>query len=421
MNEIKWLPSYARPGEQVIFNKETLRTGKLQNEAMAYFKWVSQQVAPEDLKEAFRALITQYPGAKEAQGEFALKDNFLNTTVALALLKDIGPLAPYITNDNVPLGTVSSLIKDLSAGLDVDVVDQLTRKGDLDLKMFCKLYSVSGDDLAIKAVADDNAHALYLIRVELPDSAYKALARFPYNPLSGIRADLGKPAGEIPFDEMDRRIRNQYSAFYQHEQLINPNKPVVLQPLQGVEHEVLGAIDHQLRAFPDYLYTLKTHQDTYLTYFGSNTRQIKSMEADQLQLMSNLIDDMEKAGISRIDILMKGVLNLSPYSEGLDWKQPPKEREAIYKAMTAEQRQAMYLPMLIENAAHCGDDPDGWQNQPKLLQLNHFLRKEPIEALEALCTTPSHWNALYRVTGDRRYVAKLGERMDKVFGEDLGL
>ena len=42
MTAIDWLPSYARPGEGVVFDKATLRTGKLQDEALTYFKLVSQ-------------------------------------------------------------------------------------------------------------------------------------------------------------------------------------------------------------------------------------------------------------------------------------------------------------------------------------------------------------------------------------------
>ncbi|MBD8089158.1 hypothetical protein IFT48_04120 [Pseudomonas fluorescens] len=421
MTAIDWLPSYARPGEGVVFDKATLRTGKLQDEALTYFKLVSQQVAPTELKDTFRALIDNYPGARKAQGEFVLKDNFLIMTVALALLKDIGPLAPHITNDNVPLGAVTAHIKDLTAGLELDLVDQLTRKADVDLKTFCKLYSVSAMHLALKAVADDNAQAFAVIEKEDPQTIHSALARVPYNPLSAIREHIGKPPSEISFQEMDSRIRNQYTALYDHVPLINPNKPVTLQPLEGINYEAIQALNHQLMALPGYLPALNTYQNEYLGHFGVNCRQVNAIETDQQQLIANLIEDMEKAGISRIDILMKGVLKFSPASNDLHWNRPPEELKAQYLAMTTEQKQAMYLPMLLDNAAHYGDDPKGWQSQSKLLQLNHFLSREPIETLEALCTTGSHWNALYRVTGDRKYVAKLGDRVDKVFGEDLGL
>lgn len=421
MNEIKWLPSYARPGEQVVFDKATLRTGRLQEEATRFFLWVARQVEPEDLKEAFQALINDYPGAKNAQGEFALQDNLLITTVALALLKDIGPLAPYIINDNVPLGSVSALIKDLSAGLNIDIVDQLTRKGDLSLKMFCMVYSVSGEDLAMKVVLDDNPTAFSAFRGENPQLAYKALARMPYTPLSAIREYLGQPPGEIPLDEMDARIRNQFTAFYEHKPILNPSMPSNLQPFNGITYEVIEAHNHQLRALPGYLSALYTYQDELLMRFGAHVRQAMSIETDQLKLLSDLLEDMEKAGISRVDILMKGVIQFEPAMDGLHWKRPPNELKAQYLTMTPEEKQAMYLPMLLEGAAHYGDDPKGWQTQPKLLQLNHFIRKEPVDTLEALCKNSSHWNALYRATGNRKYVSKLGDRLEKVIAEDLGL
>ncbi|AXH59556.1 hypothetical protein [Pseudomonas amygdali] len=421
MSEIKWLPSYARPGEQVVFDKATLRTGRLQEEATRFFLWVARQVEPEDLKAKFRSLIEEYPGAKEAQGQFALQDNLLVMTVALALLKDIGPLAPYIINDNVPLGSVSSLIKDLSAGLELDIVDQLTRKGDLSLQMFCMTYSVKAENLAIKLVLDDNPQAYEVFKLENPQACYKAMARVPYNPLSAIRGHIGLPVGEMAFDEMETRIRMQFTAFYQHQPMINPNKPSVLQPIDNFEYETIDTLDHQLRPLPGYLRTLGTYQDELLLRFGGHTRQVMSIDGNQLKLLANLLEDMERAGISRIDILMKGVINFEPVMEGLHWKRPAAELKAQYQAMTPEEKQAMYLPMLLEGAAHYGDNQDEWNASPKLLQINHFIRKEPIDALEALCTTPSHWHALYRATGDRKYVPKLAERAEKMLSEDLGL
>lgn len=421
MNEIKWLPSYARPGEQVVFDKATLRTGRLQEEATRFFLWVAHQVEPVDLKEAFRTLIDQYPGAKEAQGEFALQDNLLITTVALALLKDIGPLAPYIINDNVPLGAVSSVIKDLSAGLEIDIVDQLTRKGDLSLQMFCMVYSVKGEDLAIKLVLDDNPIAYEVFKKENPQLCYKAMARVPYNPLSAIRAHIGMPAGEMAFDEMETRIRMQYTAFYEHRPMINPNKPSTLQPISDFAYEEIDTLDHQLRPLPGYLPTLGTYQNELLLRFGAHARQVMSVDTDQIKLLSNLLEDMENAGIARVDILMKGVINYQPVMEGLHWKRSTEELKAQYHAMTPEEKQAMYLPMLLEGAAHYGDNQDEWHAAPKLLQINHFIRKESIKALEALCTTTSHWHALYRATGDRKYVPKLANRAEKMLSEDLGL
>ncbi|AXH60397.1 hypothetical protein PLA107_030490 (plasmid) [Pseudomonas amygdali pv. lachrymans str. M301315] len=422
MDMVSGLPSYTQPYKNVTLDQATLSKGHLQEEAIRFFTHVAQKVAPGEIKQAFQAIIDDYPGVKHARPFYAVEDNFLIATVALALLKDIGPLAPYIINDYVPLGAVSDLLKGFADGIEIDLVDQLTRKGELDLKMFCMVYSIRLEDLTIKTVLDDNPQAFDAILQEQPDLAYKVLACVPYDPLSSIRCHLTGQPGKIPLFEMKARIDTQYTAIRsQNRQFYDPNKPSVLQPEKGLSCKMLEAVDLQLRILPGYLITLKDHQDELLESFGYESRQSMGIDSERMKLIFRLSEDFEEAGVSRVDILMKGVMNFQPAAVDPHQDTPLDELEARYLAKTQDERQALYLPMLIESSAHFGDFPDSWQAQPKLLHLNHFIRKEPIDQLEALCTTSSHWNALYRATGDRKYVAKLGDRSERVLSEDLGL
>lgn len=61
------------------------------------------------------------------------------------------------------------------------------------------------------------------------------------------------------------------------------------------------------------------------------------------------------------------------------------------------------------------------ENPAAVHQLNMLIRRLPRKSLEAACTLTHHWEALYRATGDRTYLPKLKERLDRVMNEDLGL
>lgn len=416
------LPSYAQPHRMVMLDEATLATGHIQEEATHFFTRVAQAAAQGEVKKAFQVIIDDHPDVKTVRPFYGIKDNFLIATVALALLKDIGPLAPYITNDNVPLGRVSSLLRDFAEGLEIDLVGQLTRKGELDLPMFCVVYSVSIEDIARKTVLEDNPLAFDAILEEDPALAFKVLASVPYDPLSAIRFHISGEVGAVNAQEANARISDQYTRLYSdRRQMINPAKPSTLQPGGKLGFEALDAVDHQLRLLPGYRSTLHTYQDELLEAFSFDARQATSFNANQLKLIETLIDDMEAAGISRVDILMKGILNFECERDDLLMKVPRDKLKERYLAMSQDERKGMYLPMLVERSAYFGDRPEFWQAQPTLIHLNNFIRKEPIEQLEALCVTSSHWHALYRATGDRKYVAKLGDRSERVLSEDLGL
>lgn len=422
MSETNELPSYAQPHGKVMLNQSTLAGGSIQEEAIRFFTRVAQQGAPEEIKKAFQAIIDDHPDFRRVRPFYDIQDNFLIATVALALLKDIGPLAPYITNDNVLLGSVSNLLKDFAEGIEIDLVGQLTRKGELELQMFCMVYSVSIEDIARKTVLEDNPLAFDAIHEADPALASKVLASVPYDPLSAIRFHFSGEAGAVKKQEMNARISDQYTRLYSdRRQMMNPAKPSTLQPGGKLGFEALDIVDHQLRLLPGYRSTLHTYQDEFLEAFSFDARQATSFNANQLKLIATLIDDMETAGITRVDILMKGILNFECTRDDLLVKVPRDTLKDRYLVMSQDERKALYLPMLVERAAYFGDRPETWQAQPTLIHLNHFIRKEPIEQLEALCTTSSHWNALYRATGDRKYVAKLGDRSERVLSEDLGL
>ncbi|MDT8925070.1 hypothetical protein RBE51_19970 [Pseudomonas taiwanensis] len=435
MNIPATLPSYALIKEVSGLDPDRLRDGSYQREAMDFFAQVVQEHGATNLSDIYNAIFEAHFGKDSLSTSDRFCSPFLCMTVALVAIEDISQLKQCTLNDNLPLGQVSRLVGLLAHSVEIDYVRQFENCGELSLDLFLMLYCVGNSHFAEKVVLDDNSIAYAKLKEHDPRTALSALARVPYDPLSNIRSSL--PEGVLIGDaEMVRRYKNQVSALYskEHVPLLDPRFPCTLLPGNRRECTAIASVNHQVSVLPGYFEMLAKEDNGMLQDFGFLSRMEAAITADQHALMVNLMLDFEKAGISRPDILNIATLNYEDLADRYDASSirladgaPPNlqqiKQAAIldYRAMTAEQRYALYLEQLMRKAVQYGEDPTVWQAQAKLRQINHLIRQEPRETLEPLCTQDVHWNALYRATGDKRYLQKLESQLDRALAEDLGL
>jgi len=435
MNIPATLPSYALIKEVSQLDPDLLRDGSYQREAMDFFAQVVREHGDTNHSEIYNAIFEAHFGKDSLSQSDRFCSPFLCMTVALVAVEDIGHLKQCTLNDNLPLGAVSRLVGQLAHRVEIDYVQQFENCGELSLDLFVMLYCVGKHHFAEKVVLDDNSIAYAKLKEHDPRTALSALARVPYDPLSNIRSSL--PEGVLISDaEMVRRYKNQVSALYskEHVPLLDPRFPSVLLPGNRLECTTIASVNHQVSLLPGYFEMLPKEVNGMLQDFGFLCRIEASINADQHALMVNLMLDFEKAGISRPDILNIATLNYEDLADRFDAStirladgaQPNLlqiKQAAIldYRAMNPEQRQALYLEQLMTKAVEYGEDPTAWHAQAKLRQINHLMRQEPRETLEAVCTQDAHWNALYRATGDRKYLHKLESQLDRALAEDLGL
>ncbi|AYG47742.1 hypothetical protein DV532_25995 (plasmid) [Pseudomonas sp. Leaf58] len=435
MNIPATLPSYALIKEVSGLDPDRLRDGSYQREAMDFFSKVVQEHGNTNLSEVYNAIFEVQFGKDSLSSSDRLCSPFLCMTVALVAVEDIGQLKHCTLNDNLPLGQISRLVGLLANRVEVDYVQQFENCGELSLDLFLMLYCTGKYHFALKVVMDDNPRAFAKLQQCDPSTAVKALAQVPYDPLSNIRVSL--PDGSsISEAEMVRRYKNQVSALYskEHMALLNPAAPCKIRGSK-LEYTTIPSVDHKIALLPGYLELLGKEDSGMLLDFGFLSRMEAAINADQHALMVNLMLDFEKAGISRSDILNIATLNYEDLVErfaktsthlatdvGQSFKEYSKQAAlSVYRSMTPEQRHALYLEQLMTKAVEYGEDPTVWQAQAKLRQINHLIRQEPREILEPLCTQDVHWNALYRATGDKRYLQKLESQLDRALAEDLGL
>lgn len=410
-----WLPNYADPTSGVSLDRDTLVKGAVQKHALRYFQWVASQCHRNHIKDAFLHMLDMNPSCKFEDMGFDSKDNLLNVTLALALMEDIESLSPYLVDDRASLKTLKALISDYAPGCDVNLVRQVSRKGGLSWKSFCDLYSVDQVSLAIKVVVDDNLEAFQALIRENSSLAQQALARVAYDPLTNIRAYLSDGPTEISEQEYTARFNQQMTLLQSsgYRALINPNKPCSLSlekspQSSSFQYSTIECTDHQLRAFPSHIEMLRKGLKTYLKTFSSHNESLRgALSSAQFKLATQMIDDFQRAGVSRSDVLVMGILNYRGLSD--------------YDLTTQDERAAQLPLRLLDAAADLADKPNTLMAITKLEQVHYLISQEPLHVIEGACTEPRHWQVLFRMTNDQKYLPMLKERVEQVFCEDLGL
>lgn len=391
------LPSYAHtPTEQ-------LEPLALADEAVDFFKKIVSAHGIAGAKEFFSNLKDSYPDVAWSR--------LLSQTLALALVKDIETVSAFLALGIVQANEISFEVRAFSKAHKVDLVRQLERKGPVSLDYFCRVYSVSSQDLALKVVLDDSAAGAAAFTGSDHGTLLLALSRIPYAPTSEIRAHLGQKPGEICDVEFEYRFDNQLLSLTRGGEfsLADPGEPSCLEPGHRICCSSTGGVDHHLEEVGGYFDFLARHHENLVNAFGAQCLNCVSPTIEQVSLIHKTMDHFERAGVSRVDILMMGVYNYGTLSA------------SSYESTPDEFKQTLYKDMLIEDGAEYTEDTVVWFGQQRLLQITHFSRKEPIESMEALCTHPAHWHFLYRVTGDRKYLPLTKGRIDKVIAQDLGL
>ncbi|AXH59555.1 hypothetical protein [Pseudomonas amygdali] len=402
------IPSYALRHGGVAIDAASLASGKPQAEALAFFQQMCGRNSFYNASGIFLEYAEQHAGLIS---EDARRRNLLNITVALIMLKDIAPVSEYLAKGYVSLSSISVLLSEYAETVSVDLIHQLENKGDVALDNFCMFYSVSSRDLAILAVIKDSVRSVQAFTgQDLPTFEW-AMARVTYNPFTAIRAHLGHSPGQIPSKELMTRFYNQLDGFNDQRDalLINGNEPARLNAGSSLECSLLEGLDHKLEVFDGYWDFLRNGHATLLQAFGDKARSALSPNSDKNALTAQLLDHFERSGVSRVDILVKGIfsyLTLSPES---------------YAKCSEQEKLSMYHEILIEDGAYYGESPEIWDSQPKLFQIYHMIRKEPARVMEALCDRPAYWAVLYRATGDKKCLPMLKGRIEKVIAEDLGL
>lgn len=413
-----WLPTYAARESNVELNKETLAKGNVQKSALFYFQWVASHCHRDHIKDAFLHMEDMVPGCKFIS-DTRTPDHLFITTLALALMEDIGPLTHYIINDRstherviVPLSRIAGLIADYAPGCSIDLMHLLTRKDDLiPLPVFCKIYSVKPQDLAVKAIVDDNLDAFKRIHDVNPQAADEALASVVFDSKSAIRDYLRENQGRMSKDEFSARLGYQFSLLCPQDYmpLIDPEKPCSLRVKTGLDVSYSDQTDHQIGLIPGYLELIKEGHVQHFTKFAVYVRRSDGLQPDQSRLIRQTIEDFHKAGLPPADILVIGILNYEGFNK------------EDYHSLSAEEKERLLAPLLVLKALECGDDQKSWQARKKLEQINHLLRLQPLDAIEAECTEPAHWHVLYRATANQKYLPMLKDRVDRAFSQDLGL
>ncbi|MBD8681931.1 hypothetical protein [Pseudomonas sp. CFBP 13719] len=407
------LPSYVRANSDVSLDstkaaERNLIEGKVQHEALAFFMWVAEHHGDDNLEDTFEMLRDADPDAGKGYRKLPERGSFLSATVALALLVDLGPIAAHLNDGKVSRQRINGFIRLWARHTQVDLVKMLPRKGPNQLCQFCDLYNVSQEDLALKVASDDDLAAYQVFAQEGPYLMEDALSHIAYDPLSAIRAQHDEGAMVISHDEMRLRFRNQITAFHEHSGQINPNKPTRLQPSSYIHFEEIQSLDHKLRVFPGYLPLLREETLDMASRFGFYATLDLTFDAEQLNLLKQLLDDFKASGAPMADVIVP-IMSYQGFGK------------ANYLNETPEHRHALYRSLLVELAAAVGDDPYSQSHHNKLFILNHLILQEPRDALEKVCDSPSKWHAMYRATQDSKYLNHLSTRIDAVFSQDLGL
>lgn len=402
------IPSYALRHGGVAIDAASLASGQPQAEALVFFHKMCGRSSFDNASGIFLEYAEQHAGLIS---DGARRRNLLNITVALIMLKDIAPVSDYLAKGYVSLSSISVLLSEYAETESIDLIHQLENKGKVALDNFCMFYSVSSRDLAILTVTRDSVRgAQAFTGQDLPTLEW-AMARVSYNPFTAIRAYLEHPPGKIPDKELMARFYNQLDVFDDRSDalLINGNEPARLNAGSKLECSTLKNLDHKLEVFDGYWDFLRNGHEAFLRAFGDRAKSAISPNSEKNALTAQLLDHFERAGVSRVDILVKGVfsyLTLSPES---------------YAECSEEEKLRMYHEMLIEEGAYYGESPEIWDAQPKLFQIYHMIRKEPAHVMEALCDRPVYWAVLYRATGDKKCLPMLKDRIERVIAEDLGL
>ena len=427
------LPSYALLKSTDALKTDKLLDGSYYREAMEFFNLVVEASGASLLRQRYTQLLDFHARDGHVVGDSLAGDRFLSLTVGLIAIQDITSLAPYLTDDQLPLGSISSVIGNLQDRVDIDFVRHYVNRGQLPGKLFCMMYNINQISLCEKIVVDDNADAYNHLTKDDPEGAVRALARVPYNPLSNIRSSIQSDVLLSAY-ELSLRHKHQVSALYtsEHTKLINPAFGFKLLKGKATEYTPLETIDHGLRSLPGYYDMLASpeYKNTALTQFGFLSRIQPELSAEQTVLLIKLMEDFEKSGIPRSDILILGTLSAADRA-ALKFEIDPANtsnqtdiefaKKAAYLAMDADQKQALYLDVLLTHAAEYTDKPSNYQAKAKLRQIHHLMSKEPLSTLENLCTNGSQWHALYQLTGNKSYLEKVESLIEHTFSMDMGL
>lgn len=432
MNKLPALPSYATYKSPADFDPDRLKSGSYQDEATDFFLSVVEQFGGTGLNETFCNLFEQVHGEGSVAQYERYGGRFLSNTVALAVCKDIKPLAPYMLNDNIPLGTVSFSIRQNFRSLEVDYIQRYLDSGDIPLDMFCMLFDLRKEDLGQKIVLDDNAEAFAKLKEQDNDLSLKALANIPFDPFSKVRGVIVDQSGTlIEENELRHRYKWQLSALYslEHMKLHDPKSPHVLRP-QKLHCQKLDSVDHGVRHLPGYLDILVGQDEFCISQFSFLSTMQGNLSQDQSTLLKNLMDDFERAGMSRPEILVAGTLRYDYADDDFFSRLPKLEINSVsanklaenhFKGCSAEQKLDIYHKVLLRKAVEYSEDPQGWKAEARLRQINYLISKEPITLMESLCTEEAHWNVLYRATGNKKYLENMPGRLDKALEADLGI
>lgn len=398
------LPRYADPLANAEISLVALEDGTLQKEALEFFLAVIEIDDIDYLERTFNEISLRCEKRRFNRG-YPDGTSLLYTTMALAALCDIGKIEPYISSGVVDAEEIRNHILKHAKGHPIDVLGLYLTKKNLSLHKFCSLFWVRPHDIAILAVFQDNLEAYRLVESEHPAAAFQALSSVAFKPATCIRRHIGNPVGEMSTEELhDRFIKWVSLLDDKHwEPLIDPDQP--LQVAVGTDTRFIACPDDFLalgNIQGCHAQLLKRHE-RLLMEFGARARQCVAPRTEQLRLIEQVWQDFEAAGVCQADILVFGVMD----QHGIDHS---------YNDLSREDK-AQWLPhYALEQAAVAGTE-----NPAALHQLNMLIRRLPRESLEAACTLTHHWEALYRATGDRTYLPKLKERVDRVMNEDLGL
>lgn len=398
------LPSYADPSINAEINPQTVAEGTLQKEALEFFLAVVEMCGMEQLPYAFYNLSLRCDQHRFSSAG-AKKATLLYTTLALALIEDIGPIEPYLMSGEVRTSELGRLILRYGHGCQIDGLKILRNKGRLSINNICSIYSIRPYFLANMAVCKDDVEAYRSIEAEHPTILDQARCRVLYKPGTQIRNHLQEAKGVISDIEFKARFARYLTALdvREREYLIDSDRNY--QILIGCEPILTRyePLDHQLRSIYGYHAHLNRAQDELLLGFGTFSRHCVSPTAEQMMLIEQTWLDFETAGISQADILVRGVMS-------------HKDLNDTYSTMSQDEK-ARWLPgYVVEQAAEAGS-----KMTPALHHLNLLINRMPRQLLEAACSQPKHWEALYRATADRAYLPRLKDRMDRVLREDLGL
>lgn len=405
------LPAFAADSPIFHSYEREIESGELLDQAIQLIREVDRQRGEDSLTTAFRALIQEHPGLAQMKGKLVFKDQVFLGVAALAAIKDISVIAEIMAEQSgnpSPLSTmINKLIKDYADYHPVDFLDQLVKKGPLSIDQFLTLYGISIEDLALDAVLKDNPAAFRILLEEALEPALKALASLPFDPLTAIRADLHDESEVMSAEEMDHRIIKQFKSLYSNppQGIVDPSYQVDLGVNQhkGVP-PYLPQVDHGLRHLPGYYEALRKRASILLPKMATSAMASWALSEDRLDVLAKLFAEFGRAGISRSDVFNLAILE--PHL------QPGQANYTPPEYMTASMMD--FLAQLeVGSLKYVG--------HANIQQIHLLLAQEPLSQVEALCTKPEHWYALYQLKPCPSYGSRMKHYADNQLNEDLGL